>query len=194
MIQVVWGAPLREEYEKLFAACVVNEKMQTTIDLTAKRLALSKERYNGVAKAANQEMPWWFVACLHHMECNGSFDKHLHNGDPLNVRTTHVPAGRPPGQPGWLWESSAHDALVEVKHYNLTSDWSVGHILYMFEGYNGYGYRQYHPTVLSPYLWSYTNQYSKGKYVADGKWDGNAVSRQIGVAAVLKRMFQLKLT
>jgi lysozyme family protein len=193
MIQVVWNQALREEYEKLFATCVVNENSLKVVDATAIRLASNTKRYKAVAQEANHEMPWWFVACLHHMECNGSFDKHLHNGDPLTAKTTHVPAGRPPGKPGWLWEDSAYDALVTVKHYNETSDWTLGRILYTFEGYNGYGYRQYHPTVLSPYLWSFTNHYSKGKYIYDGKWDGFAVSRQIGIAAILKRMFQLKL-
>jgi len=56
------------------------------------------------------------------------------------------------------------------------------------ESYNGWGYRLYHPNVKSPYLWSYSNQYEKGKYVADATWDKDAVSAQCGGAVLLKRM------
>ena len=41
------------------------------------------------------------------------FDQHLHNGDPLSGRTTHVPPGRPrPASPPFTWEQSAHDAII----------------------------------------------------------------------------------
>lgn len=40
----------------------------------------------------------------------------------------------------------------------------------------------------SPYLWSATDQYIKGKYVRDGVFDAEAVDRQIGCAALLLAM------
>ena len=40
--------------------------------------------------------------------------------------------------------------------------------------------------VPNPYLWSFTTEYIKGKYVADGRYDPNAVSKQPGVAAIMK--------
>jgi lysozyme family protein len=42
--------------------------------------------------------------------------------------------------------------------------------------------------VPSPYLWSYTDQYQAGKYVADGKYDPTAVSKQPGVVAIMKAL------
>jgi len=42
--------------------------------------------------------------------------------------------------------------------------------------------------VKSPYLWSFSNHYLKGKYVADGKWDPNAVSQQAGAMVILRRL------
>ena len=45
--------------------------------------------------------------------------------------------------------------------------------------------------MLSPYLWSGSNHYAKGKYVADGKWSSVAVSGQTGAIPVLKRMAEL---
>jgi len=42
--------------------------------------------------------------------------------------------------------------------------------------------------VPSPYVWASTDQYRKGKYVADGHYDPNAVDHQLGCAALLSRM------
>jgi hypothetical protein len=44
--------------------------------------------------------------------------------------------------------------------------------------------------VKSPYLWSFSNQYTQGKYIADGTWSDTAVSRQCGAAVVIKRLEQ----
>ncbi|HXD34926.1 MAG TPA: hypothetical protein VN643_27650 [Pyrinomonadaceae bacterium] len=52
----------------------------------------------------------------------------------------------------------------------------------------GFGYRTRHPKVLTPYLWGFTDKYMKGKFVADGKFDANAVSQQCGAAAILKAL------
>ena len=70
-------------------------------------------------------------------------------------------------------------------------DWSIGGTLYKLEKYNGWGYRSRHPHVLSPYLWSFSNHYSKGKYVADGRWSESAVSQQAGAAVILRRMAEM---
>jgi hypothetical protein len=97
-----------------------------------------------------------------------------------------VPAGRPPtGNPPFTWEQSAEDALTM---HNLGANWTVGGTLYQLERYNGFGYRLYHPQVLSPYLWGFSNHYSAGKYVADGTWSDTAVSNQCGAAVLLRRL------
>jgi lysozyme family protein len=40
--------------------------------------------------------------------------------------------------------------------------------------------------VLTPYLWSFSNHYDRGKYVADGKFSATARSQQCGAAVMLK--------
>jgi len=40
--------------------------------------------------------------------------------------------------------------------------------------------------INTPYLWSFSNHYSKGKFVADNKWSWSAVSAQCGAAVMLK--------
>ena len=47
--------------------------------------------------------------------------------------------------------------------------------------------------INSPYVWSFTTLYSRGKYVADGKFSASAVSQQCGAAATMKAMEALKL-
>lgn len=189
MIKVVWGEALKAEYKRLFDACKVHENRKSLADIQARRIYANKARYEKIAGGIG--CPWWFVGVIHMMEGGLSFQKHLHNGDPLTARTKNVPALRPKtGNPPFTFEESALDALTFMG-FKANKDWSVAYVLYRLEGFNGYGYRQYHPTVLSPYLWSFTNHYVKGKYVADGKWNGEAVSQQLGIAAVLKRLVEL---
>ena len=61
-------------------------------------------------------------------------------------------------------------------------------MLYTIERYNGTGYLRYHKNVPTPYLWSGSQHYVKGKYVSDGKWSSSAVSKQVGAAVILKEL------
>jgi lysozyme family protein len=177
---------LRTEYENLFNSCVIRPERVSIVNDTIAALQSGKERYVKVSKAMG--IPWHFVAVIHNMEASRNFGSHLHNGDPLTNRTIQVPAGRPKtGMPPFTWEDSATDALA-MKGLGSQTDWSLAGILYQLERYNGFGYRQYHPHVKSPYLWGFSNHYTSGKYVADGTWSDIAVSKQCGAAVLLRRM------
>jgi lysozyme family protein len=161
-------AQQRQSYELLYESCLTRPKRRVTVDALAKKIAANKARYAKVGKALG--VPWYVVGIIHSLEAGGDFSRHLHNGDPLTARTTHVPAGRPPtGRPPFTWEQSAIDAL-RLRGMDRWKDWSIPGTLYELEGYNGFGYRDYHPTVPSPYLWSFSNHYTRGKYVADGRF------------------------
>lgn len=152
------------------------------------RIHANRSRYAEVAKKTG--VPAHVIASLHNMEASGSFQKHLHEGSPLTTRTRWVPKGRPTwGKPPFRWEDSAADALYYDRMERV--QWGdLGKALYACEAYNGTGYLRYHPDVPTPYLWSGTTLYVRGKYTVDGKWDRMAVSQQIGVAAIWKRMIQ----
>ena len=79
---------------------------------------------------------------------------------------------------------------AEFDHFADVKKWPLSVILFKLEGFNGFGYRTKHPEVLTPYLWSFSNHYTKGKFVADGVWDGNAVSKQCGAAVMLKALVE----
>jgi lysozyme family protein len=179
---------LREEYDRLFDTCEIRSAKVEIVERRVRKIVAARERYIAVIRALGGSIPWHFVAVIHAMESGLDFSRHLHNGDPLTGRTVHVPAGKPVrGAPPFTWEESAEDALV-LKRLDSWSDWGLAGTLYKLEDYNGWGYRLYHPHVLSPYLWSYSHHYVSGKYVADGRWSDTAVSRQCGAAVLLRRM------
>src|SRR5262245_19318306 len=177
---------VRPDYKNLFDTCVINPKKVGKVDHIATRIIHNRQRYEKLVQSVAGTIPWWFVGLVHHLEAGLSFDLHLHNGDPLTARTVQVPAGRPvDGNPPFTWEESGQDAL-RYEGLTAVTDWSLDNTLYKLEGYNGYGY--WSQGVNSPYLWGFSNHYTKGKYVKDHVFDKNAVSHQAGSAVVLKRL------
>lgn len=151
----------------------------------AKRLVAAKARYQAVE--ARTGVPWVFIAVTHERESSQNWAKSLAQGDPWNRVSTHVPAGRGPFS---SWEDAAYDALVNCGPYAARNkDWSIGGLLTKLEEYNGLGY--YRRGIPSPYIWSGTDQYRAGKYVADGVFDPNTVDRQLGCAGLILAMMQL---
>lgn len=179
-------ADLKADYETLFATCVIRPDRLGSVNWHIGQLKKHRSRYETVG--APLGIPWWFIGAVHMLETGFTFDKHLHNGDLLTDRTVRVPAGRPAeGDPPFSWEDSAQDALTGKDLDNWT-EWTAAGALYQWERYNGFGYRREHADVKSPYLWSFSNHYTKGKYVADGQWDPNAVSKQCGAAILIRAL------
>ena len=190
MASVRLTAALKDEYQRLFDTCDIRASRMASVEQCVTAISGNRGRYEAVS-AMTGGVPWHVIAAIHNMESSLRFDKHLHNGDPLTARTKNVPAGRPKtGNPPFTWEESAADAL-SYEGLDRWTDWSLPGTLYKLEGYNGWGYRLYHPHVLSPYLWAASPHYTSGKYVSDGRWSDNAVSTQIGAAVILRRMAEL---
>lgn len=182
----------RAEYVALWADCEIRPERARTVEQTARKIMGNRPRYDAVSRATG--VPWFVIGIMHQMECNLSFAKHLHNGDPLGARTKLVPAGRPkvwPVENQDAWTASAIDALtMPGKEFHKVESWTLERIAYSLELYNGFGYRLYRG-IHSPYLWSFTSNYSRGKYVTDGKWSKTAVSQQSGGMAILKKLMEL---
>jgi lysozyme family protein len=182
-------ADIKDEYRSLFDACVVRDDRTSDVnsDLRILTLPQSRPRYEAVSQKT--ATPWYFIAIVHDLEVSFRFRGHLHNGDPLARRTVQVPKNRPPvWQPPSDWESSAEDAVtyeqtIKKKVWGRPDDWSLERMLYRFEIYNGFGTRAH--GINTPYLWSFSTHYEKGKYIYDGRWDPNAISDQCGAAVLL---------
>ena len=176
---------LRSELDAWFNATIVRDECKDKVEWNTKQLLEHQSRYRDVGLRLNR-VPWAMIGVIHGMECGFNFTCHLHNGDPLTNRTKHVPAGQPQmGTPPFSWENSAVDALTQ-EGFNTVTDWSIPHMLYLLEKFNGFGYRKMgKPT---PYLWSFSNLYEKGKYVADGRFDPQTISKQCGAAIMVKAL------
>jgi lysozyme family protein len=179
-------------HEKLWDSAEINASQVFRIDKCISLYLDNKSRYDGVENMRNGGVPSAVVFVLHGRESTWNFRKHLHEGSPLTARTKWVPVGRPLASPkngnSYTFEESAEDALYKLKDLENKVDWSeCDDSLYNIEKYNGLGYLKYRP-INSPYLWSGTNHYTKGKYVADGKYSSTAVDKQLGTCAILKRM------
>jgi lysozyme family protein len=165
-----------------------NERRWSVVRLTrpfsaiSDQLIAAKSRY--LAVEAKTGVPWFVIAVIHMRESSRSFLGVLHNGERIigtNRQTRLVPKGRGPFA---TWEEAAVDALVNCAPYAARNkDWSIGGTLTMLEQYNGLGYAA--KGLPSPYVWAGTDQYVKGKYVADGKFDPNAVDAQPGCAGMI---------
>lgn len=173
---------------------------------TAVRLcgATAKARYQGVTdrlvSANYQSVPWWFIAVVSEREYGGPphWDKQLGQGDPLGFVSKHEPAGRGPFlahegdiTPGNdAWTRCCLDALIECGPYAARwTDWSPGGVLTLWEEYNGLGYAA--RGVPSAYVWSGTDQYVSGKYIADHVYRASAVDVQEGCAPILSMMMMI---
>ncbi len=151
----------------------------------------NKGRYLAIARQAGMpDIAWVFIAVSHYRESSQDFSRSLAQGDLWNRVSTHVPAGRGPFQ---SFEDAAVDALVKCAPYaSRLKDWSIGGMLTNLERFNGIGYAA--RGVPSAYVWSGTDQYRSGKFVADGVYDPNKVDAQLGVAGLIMVMMELDLS
>jgi lysozyme family protein len=176
---------LAAEYATYYAACRPTHDMKRNIDYYVSRLVKLKPKYEQITAELNG-IPWQLVGIIHGMESGFDFSSHLHNGDPLRERTVRVPRGRPAlGAPPFTWRQSAVDAL-SLKDLHQVPEWSLPRMLFELERYNGMGYRK--RALPTPYLWSFSNLYTKGRYVRDHEFDANAVSKQCGAVVMLKAL------
>lgn len=177
-------------YAAMFESMKIPGPYQPVLIALAKRAMKYKADYDKVSSTIN--IPWYIVAVIHYREANFSMVEHLHNGDPLTARTVHVPKGRPVnGNPPFEWYESAIDALLYDDMEN-TDEYTLGELLVMLERYNGVGYTKYHK-MESPYLWSYTQYYTKGYYRTDGGggFDPNYVNKQAGCAPLIAALIDV---
>lgn len=174
--------PDYDRYQLLWDTMVIKDT--EAVIKAAKMILEHKEVYQEVVE--NTPILWEFVGVIHYRESTCDFTKHLHNGDSLKARTKNVPSGRPLGNPPFSWQESAIDALITLKKFDTFLNWDLPHTLARLERYNGTGYLRYHPEINSPYLWSYTNHYTKAKYASDGNFDAELVDKQIGCCPLFR--------
>ena len=77
--------------------------------------------------------------------------------------------------------------LEKIKKYKLKADSKdMAAMLSFAEVYNGFGY--FNKGVVSPYIYSGTNLYKKGKFVSDGSYNASVTDKQPGVFILIKKI------
>jgi lysozyme family protein len=178
MSNIVTYDNTKADYTSLLMREHVRPEWQGAFDRAANYIIKNRARYEAVAKDLN--IPWALIGCLHWREADGSFAGVLHNGDKIigtGRKTYHVPAGRGPFD---SWEDAAVDA-INIKLKTRPPAWDLLGVAWFAENFNGLGYRKYYPDVKSPYLWSGSTVYDRGKYTSDGHFDRSHRDQQIGV-------------
>jgi lysozyme family protein len=184
---------LKNEYLDHWTNYTINSTFVSALKHCADEIEKHRTIYEEVSKETG--VPWYVIAVIHSMEASFNFGKHLHNGNPLTARTVDVPKGRPKkGTPPFTWQESAIDALSYDGATSIET-WNIPIMFWFLEGFNGWGYRTGEgrnttPNFRSPYIYSGTTYYEKGKYVKDGSsgFDPNFVSKQVGCMAQLKEL------
>lgn len=151
-----------------------------------------RQRYEKVADIVY--IPAELIAAIHYREGSNNFNTYLHNGDPLGQPTVHVPKGIF----FTVWEDAAVHVIQEKddvrKDLGLTRhSTDIAAIAAFAEYYNGLGYRK--KGIFSPYVFSGTNLYSWGLYVADHKFDPGRKDSRPGILALMREIgFQFSVT
>jgi lysozyme family protein len=174
-------------YRNLWGKAAVKPERKAQAEAIARNMIAVRARYATIEKKCG--VPWFMVAVIHMREASMNFSCVLHNGEKIigmGRKTRLVPAGRGPFA---TWEEAALDALTMPPHaLHRIVNWSLERMLYEIEKYNGFGYLG---KCNSPYLWSWTSQYSGGKYVRDHVFDPHAIDPQPGCVALLKALAAL---
>lgn len=179
----------KENKERAQAAHVIHSKgMDGQMKQFIKHYKANKSRYENVANQV--DLPAILIAAIHWREGSGNFGTYLHQGDPLGKKAVHWPNNIPIF---YKWEPAAVHALNMKKKikalFKVSKDTNdLAALASYAEYYNGLGYHKYHKDVATPYAWSGTDQYSSGKYVADGKFSHKAKDKQLGVASMVAQL------
>lgn len=182
-MRIIYDDTIKKHYENLWDTMVVHQSMLIQTSKLVDRMFKYRDRYLAVEMATR--CPKEVIMVIHAMEASLDFSCHLANGDSLKYKTISVPVGLPvTDHPGpYTWEEGAI-AAINYDKMNRTKLGDISYLLYRLEGFNGYGYLKMN--LNSPYLWSGSNHYVKGKFVKDHQYDPNFISRQIGAAILLK--------
>lgn len=171
-------------YHTLWTRARIRDEHKTDAKSRAQKAVANKSKYVEIEQKTG--VPWPMTAAIHERESSMNFAGVLHNGEHIigtGAKTRLVPRGRGPFT---SWPQAAVDALTMSPHaLHKVKVWSVERILYECERYNGWGYLG---RVNSPYVWSWTTEQQRGKYIADGVWSSTAWDTQSGCAAMLKAL------
>lgn len=171
------------DYRKLWPLLEIEERFSDTINQAVMLIKSNKSRYQDIIKSSRKsgastdpKMPWYVLGIVHYLDSNVDFDRFLPVSGMEELSED--------------WDVRATQFL-ESRDWNKWVDWTLTDIMFRLEQLNGNGYRN--KGRCSPYIWSYTNHYKTGTYVANGVFEPQTRFPRAGVAVLLKEMLDQKL-
>lgn len=173
-------------YREMFEGIQVLPEWMKRLKDAAELVEKNIDRYKAIE--TKMGIPWVFPAMVHLMEAGCDFSRQILNGQRWRYATTIHPRNLGPFQD---WEDAAEFALVRMAK-NVVEHWPIEAILYHLEAWNGWGYAKRGKP--SPYLWNGSaHTVDVGKFVADGRYDPTAHSKQVGAALVLNKLIKWRM-
>src|SRR5215469_3259184 len=151
---------LKDEYNSLLTRMRITR--QSEVDFVAKKLMkfVNDGRYKAVSDKLG--IPQVFIATSFEREASSDFRLSPAQGDRWDRVSIHVPRHRGPFV---SWKAAALDAYrLDGLDKIGAENWTWERACYEGELFNGWGYRMH--GMPTPYLWSGSNNYAHGKYVA----------------------------
>ena len=175
-------AALEPEYNNLLARMRITRHAEATI-IAGKLLQFVKEgKYAEVSEKLG--IPQLFIATSFEREASSDFRLSPAQGDPWNEVSRHVPKGLGPYQ---SWMASAISTYTSERLDQIGKEnWTWARLCYEGELFNGFGYRAH--GVHTPYDWSGTSNYARGKFTGDHRFDFTVADQQLGIIPVARIM------
>jgi lysozyme family protein len=180
---------LASEYSALLATMRVDPARERELTLRAAAvLALGQAHSDEWAEVrARTGVPQLWGLASFERESGSDYLRSPAQGDRWDRVSVNEPRGLGPYR---CWGDAcvaayAIDKLDDVGGTN----WTWPRACYEGELYNGFGPRAHGRHT--GYLWAWTNIYTGGKYVADGKWDPDHVDEQCGMVPMMAALLRL---
>lgn len=157
---------------------------------TAERLLKDRKTYDEIAGETGVPTVW--LMATNEREDGGRLDRYFGNGDVLTRPTTDVPRHRGPfaSFKAGVLDSLHYDGIDAGFRAQLRAGIAIVPLMIFEEtNWNGWGYDAH--GIRTPYVFGATNLQQRGKYDADGHWNGALMDTQLGTAAIWWALLKL---
>src|SRR5215831_4461698 len=180
---------LAPEYATLLAAMLVDpgRKHKLTARAATVRELGERHRDEWAEVTAKTGVPRLWGLASFERESSSDYSRSPAQGDRWDRVSVNVPRGLGP-YADW---GDACIAAYAIDKLNVVGapNWIWTRSCYEGELYNGFGPRTHGRRT--GYLWSWTNIYTGGKYVADGRWDPDTQDQQCGMVPMMVALLRL---
>lgn len=180
-------AALQGEYSTLLGAMVINADQETELTARAKVILARANAEDFASVIAATGVPKLWAIASFERESSSDYADSPAQGDPWNRVSVNVPRGIGPYS---SWAQAAI-AAYRIDHLDQVGagNWTWARACYEGELFNGFGPRDHGKHT--GYLWSWSNIYSGGKYIADDDWSASAIDQQCGMVPMMAALLRL---